>query len=217
MSKFIFASSGGAVYGDSSHLPLTEDAPRLPLSCYGKTKMRAEDVLLANGDGLEIVILRYGNVYGPGQDHSVVTTFAAALRAGKRPVIYGDGSQSRDYVYITDVVRANLLALRPGITGIFNIGSAESWTVLDIYQRVVTNMHNGISPVHLPVNSYEVRHNSLDIRRAKSILGWAPEVGLDEGLKLTVQYVLEGEGILGTVCCTNKLNPRVENVPPSRP
>lgn len=120
----------------------------------------------------------------------MVTTFAGALRDGKRPAIYGDGSQSRDYVYITDVVRANLLALQPGLAGIFNIGSAEGRSVLDVYQGMVANMHNGISPVHLPGNSYEVRHNVLDIRRAKAILGWEPEVSFDEGVRLTVQRVI---------------------------
>ncbi|MDP2977188.1 MAG: NAD-dependent epimerase/dehydratase family protein [Anaerolineales bacterium] len=189
--KVIFASSGGAVYGDPPSLPLRENAPRLPLSPYGETKMWAEDVLLAEGDGLEVVILRYGNVYGPGQDHSVVTRFAAALRDGKHPMIFGNGSQSRDYVYITDVTRANLLALQPGLAGIYNIGSAEGRSVHEVYQSVVANMNNGISPVYLADNSYEVRHNVLDIRRARSILDWAPEVGFEEGVRLTVQHVLE--------------------------
>jgi len=192
VSKFIFSSSGGAVYGDASRLPVQEDAPRLPLSHYGETKMWAEDALLAEEDGLEIVILRYGNVYGPGQDHSVVTTFAGALHDGKRPVIYGDGSQSRDYVYVTDVVRANLLALRPGLVGPFNIGSAEERSVLEVYRSVAVNMHNGILPLHLPTNSFEVRRNVLDIQHARSILGWEPEVSFEEGTRLTVKEIVGG-------------------------
>ncbi len=191
-NKFIFASSGGAVYGNPPGLPIREDAPRLPLSPYGETKMRAEDVLLAAGDGLEVVVLRYGNVYGPGQDHSVVTRFAAALRDSVPAVIFGDGSQSRDYVYITDVVSANLLALKPGLTGIFNIGSAEERSVLEVYRSVAANMHNGVSPLHLPDNAFEVRRNVLDIRRARSILGWQPEVGFEEGVRLTVEGVVGG-------------------------
>ncbi|MBA4424187.1 MAG: UDP-glucose 4-epimerase [Syntrophus sp. (in: bacteria)] len=190
--KFIFASSGGAVYGDPPGLPLREDAPRLPRSPYGETKMWAEDVLLAEEGGLEVVILRYGNVYGPGQDHSVVTRFAAALRDNVPAVIFGDGSQSRDYVYVTDVVRANLLALKPGLTGIFNIGSAEGRSVLEVYRSVAANMHNGVSPLHLPDNAFEVRRNVLDIRRARSILGWQPEVGFEEGVRLTVEEVVGG-------------------------
>jgi UDP-glucose 4-epimerase len=198
--KFIFASSGGAVYGDPPSLPIREDTPRLPRSPYGEAKMRAEDALLVDGDGLEIVILRYGNVYGPGQDHSVVTMFAAALRDSVPAVIFGDGSQSRDYVYITDVVRANLLSLKPGLSGIFNIGSAEERSVLEVYRSVTANMHNGsefgyhnsISPFHLPDNSFEVRRNVLDIRRARSILGWQPEVSFEEGVRLTVQGVVGG-------------------------
>ncbi len=190
--KVIFASSGGAVYGDPPELPIREEAPRLPRSPYGETKLRAEDALLAEGDELEVVILRYGNVYGPGQDHSVVTKFAAALRDGKQPIIFGDGSQSRDYVYVTDVVRANLLALNPGLTGIFNIGSAEERSVLEVYRSVVADMHNGIPPVHLPDNPFEVRRNVLDIRRARSTLGWQPEVGFDEGVRLTVEGVVGG-------------------------
>jgi len=190
--KFIFASSGGAVYGDPPGLPIREDTPRLPRSPYGEAKMRAEDALLMDGDGLEIVILRYGNVYGPGQDHSVVTVFAAALRDSVPAVIFGDGSQSRDYVYVTDVVRANLLALKPGLTGIFNIGSAEERSVLEVYRSVAANMHNGVSPLHLPDNAFEVRRNVLDIRRARSILGWQPEVGFEEGVRLTVEGVVGG-------------------------
>lgn len=190
--KFIFASSGGAVYGDPPGLPIREDTPRLPRSPYGETKMRAEDALLAEGEGLEIAILRYGNVYGTGQDHSVVTMFAAALRDCVPAVIFGDGSQSRDYIYITDVVRANLLALRPGLTGIFNIGSAEERSVLEVYRSVAANMHNGVSPLHLPDNSFEVRRNVLDIRRARSILGWKPEVSFEEGVRLTVDGIVGG-------------------------
>jgi len=137
-----------------------------------------------------------------------------ALRDSVPAVIFGDGSQSRDYVYITDVVRANLLALQPGLSGIFNIGSAEGRSVLDVYRGVVANMHNGcafgnhngcafgnhngshlgyhngILPVHLPGNSYEVRHNVLNIRCAKAILGWKSEVSFDEGVRLTVQRVI---------------------------
>ena len=206
--KFIFASSRGAVYGDLPGLPIREDTPRLPRSPYGEAKMRAEDALLMDGDGLEIVILRYGNVYGPGQDHSVVTVFAAASRDSVPAVIFGDGSQSRDYVYITDVVRANLLALKSGLSGIFNIGSAEEHSVLEVYRSVAANMqcgcafgnhngsdfgyHNSVSPLHLPDHPFEVRRNRLDIRRARSILGWEPEVSYEEGVRLTVQGVVGG-------------------------
>jgi len=187
--KFIFASSGGAVYGDPPTMPITEDMPRWPRSPYGETKMRAEDALLADGSGLEIVILRYGNVYGPGQDHSVVTMFAAALRNGVRPVIFGDGSQSRDYVYIKDVVRANLLALQTGVTGIFNIGSAEERSVLEVYRSVAADMKESVEPLHLPDNVFEVRRNRLDIQRALLTLGWGPGVSFEEGVHLTVKGV----------------------------
>jgi UDP-glucose 4-epimerase len=191
-AKFIFASSGGAVYGDPPGLPIREDAPRRPRSPYGETKMWAEDALLAEGDGLEIVILRYGNVYGPGQDHSVVTKFAESLREGRPPLIFGDGSQSRDYVYVTDVARANLLALAPGLTGIFNIGCAEERSVLEVYRNVAASLHNGVSPDYLPDNSCEVRRNVLDIRRARAILGWVPEVGFAEGVRRTVERAAGG-------------------------
>jgi len=192
VSKFIFSSSGGAVYGDATRLPVQEDASRSPLSHYGETKMRAEDALLAEGDGLEIVILRYGNVYGQGQDHSVVTMFAVALRDNVPALIFGDGSQSRDYVYVADVVRANLLALKPGLTGIFNIGSGEERSVLEVYRSVAANMHNGISPLFLSTNSFEVRRNVLDIQRARSILGWEPEVSFEEGVRLIVKGIVGG-------------------------
>jgi UDP-glucose 4-epimerase len=126
--------------------------------------------------------------------------FAAALRDSVPAFIFGDGNQTRDYVYVTDVVRANLLALKPGLTGIFNIGSAEERSVLDVYRSVAANMHkgsdfgyhNGVSPLHLPDNSFEVRRNVLDIRRARSILGWEPEVSFEEGVRLTVQGLVGG-------------------------
>ncbi|MEA3349278.1 MAG: NAD-dependent epimerase/dehydratase family protein [Chloroflexota bacterium] len=194
LRKFVFASSGGAIYGEGNQHPLDEKAIKEPLSAYGQSKMEAEYAVWFWQTSMEKVVLRYGNVYGPGQnpaqDNGVIAIFAHALLKGEKPVIYGDGLQTRDYVYIDDVVAANLRALEPGKGGIFNIGSGEARTLRNVYAQVAKTLgKEQVVPKRLPANPYEVRHNVLKIDKAVHQLGWQPNVSFERGLEQTVQAI----------------------------
>ena len=196
LQKFIFASSGGAIYGDVAEMPIKESVRQLPLSPYGDYKGIAEILINLWETKTERVILRYGNVYGPGQDalqnNGVIAIFTHALLNGEQPVIYGDGLQTRDYIHIHDVVEANLAALEPGVTGVFNIGAGQGFTLGEIFRKIADQLGmEGVSPAYLPANRYEVLHNVLDIGRAKNDLGWQPRISLDQGLRETIQTIAE--------------------------
>lgn len=190
--KMIFASSGGAIYGPAARLPLAEDSPTQPISPYGESKRRAEQLFSESGLP-PTVILRYGNVYGPGQDslgtNGVIAIFASALQRGSRPVVFGDGRQVRDYVFVEDVARANLLAMGGDVHGIFNIASGEGLALLQIYQMIANEMNRHMEPEFKPSFAFEVQANVLDISRARKILGWEPQVDFERGLKLTLNAI----------------------------
>lgn len=191
VERVIFASSGGAVYGEARHLPIGEDHPLIPISPYGETQVACERVLEeATVHDLEVVCLRYGNVFGPDQDpeggNGVVAIFSQAMLLGRRPVIYGDGSQLRDYVYVKDAAHANVLALRTGLQGTFNIGSGIGTDLIEVHAHLAHLMDDGRPPKYLPANEFEVQRNVLDSHRAEEAMGWRPEVPLDEGLRRTI-------------------------------
>jgi UDP-glucose 4-epimerase len=190
--KFVFASSGGAIYGEAPHLPVTEETPTKPISPYGESKLLAENLLMQR-DHLETVILRYGNVYGPDQDllnnNGVITIFTRALLDGAQPAIFGDGTQMRDYVFIDDAAQANLCALKPGLRGIFNIATGTGHTLLEVYQKIAAQLQVDRPLLFRSRNSYEVLQNILDIQRAQNGLGWQPQVPFDDGLRLTVHSI----------------------------
>ena len=189
--RFIFASSGGAVYGEPDVLPIPETHSLQPISHYGRTKAMAEDLLSRCDGQMEMVRLRYGNVYGPGQDSSrgngVVSIFLDSLRRGRRPEVFGDGGQVRDYVFVGDVARANQIAVEGKVIGAFNIGSQTGHTVKQICRKVADLLNSPLEPVHQPVNTYEVRQSVLDAARARKVLGWAATVSLEKGLRLTLR------------------------------
>jgi len=193
--KLIYASSGGAIYGESESLPIPESAPANPISPYGESKLAAEKMLLSRDGSLETVVLRYSNVYGTGQDalqnNGVIAIFSDALKHGRQPLIYGDGSQTRDFVHVRDVVDANLAALKNGVGGIYNIGTGKGRSLLDIYMRIAEILRVATLPIFLPHNPYEVEHNILDIGRAKARLLWQPRISFGRGLLETVQAILE--------------------------
>jgi UDP-glucose 4-epimerase len=153
--------------------------------------MWAEDFICNDIHEFEVVVLRYGNVYGVGLDHSVVTTFVHALYNGGNPLVYGNGNQIRDYVYITDVVQVNMMAMGEGVTGVFNIASNKGYSTLDVYKKISLAMKVDKKPIHLPNNDYEVEQNVLDIQKVKKDLGWEPLVEFDEGISLTVKKILD--------------------------
>lgn len=194
--KLIYASSGGAIYGGAETLPIPESAPANPISPYGESKLAAEKMLWQHNGNPETVILRYANVYGPGQDalqnNGVIAIFCHALLSGKQPLIFGDGSQTRDFVHVQDVVKANLAALKPGVGGIYNIGTGSGHSMLAVYLQIARLMKVATLPVFLSQNPYEVEHNILDIRRAGERLGWQPRIPFERGLWETLQAIETG-------------------------
>lgn len=194
VKKIIFSSSGGAMFSDKVRPPYTEAIPAQPVSPYGIAKRAGEMYLafLQASEGIETVSLRYANVYGPRQnahgEAGVVAIFTDRLVAGKPVTINGDGKQTRDFVYVEDVVRANMLALKPGITGVFHIGTGVETSVNTLYKTLCSVIGVAQTAPHAPAASGEVRRSALNANLAKRVLSWKPSVTLAEGLRRTVQY-----------------------------
>ncbi len=194
VEKVLFASSGGATYGEQSEFPAPESHPHNPLSPYGITKATGEHYLFYYHAvyGMPYAALRYANVYGPRQDPhgeaGVVAIFSERLLEAKAPVINGDGKQTRDYVFVGDVVRANLLALEKPYVGPLNIGTGVETDVNTLYAhlRVLTGSPHPAQ--HGPAKAGEQRRSVIAIGRAAEVLGWRPEVPLEEGLRRTVEF-----------------------------
>ncbi|MCS6843475.1 MAG: SDR family oxidoreductase [Caldilineales bacterium] len=191
--KFIYASTGGAVYGEPEFLPVTEDHPINPLDPYGASKHAVEHYLFLyrHNYGLDYVSLRYPNVYGPRQDPmgeaGVVAIFTGRMLAGQPCTINGDGQQQRDFTYVADIARANLLAAERG-SGIYNIGSGIGTDVNTIFALLKEAAGYTLPPVYGPPKLGEVRRTYLDATKAQRELGWQPEVPVAEGLRRTVEY-----------------------------
>jgi UDP-glucose 4-epimerase len=196
--RFVFVSTGGAIYGEGEGkaLPLDEDAPAEPLSPYGQSKFAAEGYLglYERLYGLSTVALRLGNVYGPRQDPlgeaGVIAIFCGKLRAGERPTVFGDGRQTRDYIYVGDVVTALLAAAGSEATGAFNVGTGIETDVLELV-RVLAELGDGASfePEFAPARTGEVQRIAIDPGLAQRELGWQAAVDLAEGLRLTLDSI----------------------------
>ncbi len=197
VNRVVYASTGGAVYGKPAYLPVDEAHPICPLSEYGISKHTVEHYLdlYERRYGMKATILRYPNVYGPRQrpdgEAGVVAIFARQLLQGEQPVIYGDGSKTRDYVYIDDLVRAHFLALETPDRGIYNLGSAQETTDLQVYETVRRAVGRKQQPEFQPVRTGEVRRICLDSRKALRELGWFPEVPFQTGVENTVAWLRE--------------------------
>ncbi len=194
VEHLIFASTGGALYGEPERQPADEATPLLPMSPYGCAKAAAEGylALYRRLHGLPVCSLRYSNVYGPRQDPhgeaGVVAIFARALLAGEPPTIYGDGEQTRDFVHVDDVVRANLLAADRRAEGAFNIGTGEGTSVNTVFRVLSEALRAAMRPRHAPPRTGDVRHIRLDAGAARRHLGWEPSVSLEEGLARTAAW-----------------------------
>lgn len=194
VKKFIFASTGGAIYGDASVIPTPETYPAWPISPYGVAKLTVEHYLYFYkvNYGLKYVALRYGNVYGPRQnphgEAGVVAIFSKKLLAGEQPIINGHGRQTRDYVYVSDVVRANLLALKKNVVGSFNIGTGEETDVNQIFRGLVKIAGFEVKEKHGPAKPGEQKRSSLNCSLVRRELGWRPKVKLEDGLRETIEY-----------------------------
>ncbi|MBL7074961.1 NAD-dependent epimerase/dehydratase family protein [candidate division KSB1 bacterium] len=202
VKKFIFASTGGAIYGEQRTFPADEEHLTRPLSPYGVTKLTGEKYLhfYQQTYGLDYVVLRYSNVYGPRQnphgEAGVVAIFASNLLAGKPAVINGDGSQTRDYVYVGDVARSNLLALNHTGPQIFNIGTGLETDVNTIFKELNRVSGTGQKEIHVPPKPGEQRRSVINNRKAKAVLGWEPGVELSTGLEKTVDFFRKKMGII---------------------
>lgn len=190
VQHFVFSSSGGTIYGEPTYLPVDESAPLLPLSPYGISKLAFEHYLRISG--LSHTILRYANVYGPRQsphgEAGVIAIFAERMLKGLDTVIYGDGNQERDFVYVSDVVAANLAALEGQIEGTFNIGTGIGTTINRIYELVSRAADYPHPRRHAERKEGEVYKIILDSRHANAVLRWEAQVGLEEGIDQTVQF-----------------------------
>lgn len=194
--RFVLASTSAA-YGDSQFVSKRESDPTAPLSPYAAAKLAAEGYCQAfhRGLGLETVVLRYFNVYGPRQDpqseySAVIPRFVSMILSGNRPIIYGDGEQSRDFVYVSDVARANLLAatVPEAAGGLFNIACGRRTTLLELLRALGDILGQGIEPIHEPARIGDVRDSLADITQARCRLRLEPQVGIEEGLHRSVDY-----------------------------
>ena len=195
LEKVVFASTGGAIYGEPEAGPQKETHTQQPVSPYGISKLTCEKLLhfYYCEYGTSYVALRYGNVYGPRQnahgEAGVIAIFTQKLLAGQRVTIHGDGLQTRDYVYVGDVARANLAALNfTGIPSAFNVGTGIETDVVTLHQKLKQAMGLGQPAIHGPGKPGEQRRSVLDCTKAMHELAWKPEVNLDDGLGKTVDW-----------------------------
>ena len=194
VKKVVFASTGGAIYGEQDYFPADEKHPLRPLSPYGITKLTTEKYLYfyQQSCSLDYTILRYANVYGPRQnphgEAGVVAIFSQKILAGEEPIINGDGLQTRDYVYVQDVVKANELALNQGKNMIYNIGTGLETNVNELFQLIVKNIGKVVPEKHGPAKPGEQKRSVLDANLIKEELGWSPRFPLEQGIKTTVNF-----------------------------
>jgi UDP-glucose 4-epimerase len=188
-TKIVFSSSA-AVYGESDK-PVTETAPLNPLSPYAQNKKDAEDILSASG--VNNIILRYFNVYGPGQSPEyagVITSFIRSALQNGDITIYGDGSQVRDFIYVDDVVDANLIAMNHSGTTFdtFNVATGKSTSIKELAEKIIWLCDSSSKIRYEQARTGDIMHSCADVSKAKSILGWSPKVSLEEGLLKTIEY-----------------------------
>ena len=193
--RLVNTSTGGAVYGEGRIVPAPEDHPVAPEAPYGQSKFAAEGYceLFGRLHGVSTISLRYGNVYGPRQDPlgeaGVIAIFCGRLAEGERPIVFGDGLQTRDYIHVDDVVTANLAAAESDASGPFNIGTGVETTVLQLVEALAPHATAPFEPDHRPERPGEVRRIALDCTRAREVLGWEARVALEDGITQTLESV----------------------------
>lgn len=195
--RIIFASTGGAIYGEMQAAPLSEDTPAQPISLYGVAKYCVEQYLAAYGRsaGLCYTILRYANVYGPRQrtdgEAGVVAIFGGLMLDNQAPTIFGDGDKTRDYVYVADVVEANMMALERGGAGPYNIGTSIETSDRQVFDAVAEATGYDGGPIYGDERKGDVHRIALNSERARDELGWQAETEFADGIVRTVEYLRE--------------------------
>lgn len=196
VKKIIYASSC-AVYGETPDISITEAHPIQPSSFYGLSKYNGEQYvrLFQQMYGLPYTILRYANVYGPRQNSNgegaVIPVFITKLLAGEPPVIYGEGVQTRDFVFVKDVARANILALERADNATVNIGTNRKTSINKLYQMIANALSSPLLPVHQPMKKGDLLFSCLQCDHATEVLAWQPGIGLEEGLGYTIRFYKE--------------------------
>jgi UDP-glucose 4-epimerase len=198
VARVVNTSTGGAIYGDVDTIPTPESTTPRPMAAYGTSKLCAETYCgwYERLYGLSTVTLRYGNVYGPRQDPlgeaGVIAIFCGRMMSGRRPTIYGDGRQTRDYVYVADVVAANLAAAsHPEAHGVYNVGTGREYSVLEVLgalRRAAGLDEDDLQPEFAPARLGELQRSALDVSRARAELGFRAEADLDEGMRRTLDW-----------------------------
>jgi UDP-glucose 4-epimerase len=194
VKKIIFSSTGGALYGEQDYFPADEEHPTRPLSPYGISKLCTEKYLFFYKAvyGINHVVLRYANVYGPRQnphgEAGVVAIFCTKMLNGEQPVINGDGKQTRDYTFVGDVVKANVLALQYDGSNIYNIGTGIESDVNKLFAELRSHLHPSCLEKHAPAKAGEQQRSVISYGKIEKELGWKPTVQLEEGLRLTAEY-----------------------------
>lgn len=194
VKRIIFASTGGAIYGEAKEMPTPETYSPKPEAPYGITKLSFENYLrfFAANFGLKTVILRYSNVYGPRQDPygeaGVVAIFTKKLLEGKQAVIFGDGEQTRDFVYVADVVEANIKALEKGDSEVINIGTAKEISVNEVYDTINKMIGAGFKARRETARPGELRRSVIDNIKAAKILDWRPKFKFNQGVARTIAW-----------------------------
>ena len=200
--RLVFSSTGGAIYGETEIVPTPEDAPTLPMAGYGQSKFCAEQYLglYERLYAMSSVALRFGNVYGPRQDPhgeaGVVAIFCGRYIAGQPATVFGDGSQTRDYIYVGDLVEAIVAAGESEVRGAINIGTEEETTVLELIEalQAAGGERDGFEPDFKPARTGELDRSCLDVARARETLGWAPKVDVREGIRRTLEAATAAHG-----------------------
>jgi UDP-glucose 4-epimerase len=193
--RFIFSSTGGAIYGEPKKIPADEFTDTAPLSPYGLSKLLGEEVIIfyARQYHFPYVIFRYPNVYGPRQnpkgEAGIVAIFGGLIKSGKQPTIFGDGTKARDYTFVGDIARANSIALKKSKNEIINLGWGKKITDQMIFDAIAKTLNYTEKPIFAPYRKGEVYQISIKATKAKKLLGWEPKTGLSEGIRVTLENI----------------------------
>jgi UDP-glucose 4-epimerase len=191
--KIIFPSTGG-VYGQITKIPIPENIKPSPISPYPLAKLTIENYLkiYQQNFGLSYVILRLSNVYGPRQNFltetGVIPIFINKILKNQKPIIYGSGEQTRDFLYVDDAVKAFLLAMQIKKSEIYNVGTGQEIKILQLLNLIKKNINSKVKPIHQAKMKGEIERNALDYKKIKKELGWQPKISLEEGIKKTIDW-----------------------------